>query len=214
MTLVSEYKTNYRTQKVGDILGKCERPSAADKSLAIEVTLSSSEAFVVSSARGIQGHIASDHSFLLRDILDSEVELHVTCSFETNDLGKSAAARKGKTGLLPCKLDIAIYAPFAMLQELKGWSEHNEVYLQDPKVCLKDARYCNPQRLSLHFSEPFMVSQVVSRVAGHRVQLRDITENDDFLDKYLGSKTHADLQETDQPSAVKTALKRYNYLSA
>jgi len=170
----------------------------------IEVMLSSSETFVVSSDPRIQGHIASDHSFLLRDILDSGVELHVTCSFETNDPARSAAARK--VGLSPCKLDIAIHAPFAMLQELKEWSEHNEVYLQDPKFCLKDAKYCNPQRLSLHFSEPFMVSQVVSHVAEHRVHLRDITEDDDFLDKYLGSKI--DLQETDQPSAVKTPLKR------
>lgn len=173
-------------------------------SSAIEVTLSSSETFVVISDPQIQGHITSDHSFLLQDILDSGVELHVTCSFETNNSAKSAASRK--VGLSPCKLDIAIYAPFAMLQELKEWSEHNEVYLQDPKFCVKDAKYCNPQRLSLHFSEPLMISQIISHVGEHRVHLRDITEDGDLLDKYLVSKI--DLQETNQPSAVKTALKR------
>jgi hypothetical protein len=186
------------------IIGKCERPSSADMSFPIEVTLSSSETFVISSDPRIQGHIASDHSFLLGDVIESGVELHVTCSFEANDVAKSATARK--LGLSPCKLDIAIYAPFAMLQELKEWSEHNTVYLQDPTFCLKDAKYCNPQRLSLNFRVPLMVSQVVSHQLRHRVHLRDIMEDDDFLDKYLGSKI--DLQETDQPSAVKTILKR------
>lgn len=176
----------------------------ADATPAIQVTLRSPETFVVTSNTGIQGYIASDHLFLLRDILDSGVELYVTCSFDAYDSRKGVATRKG--GLLPCTLDIVIYAPFAMLQELREWSEHNEVYLQDPKLCLRDAKYCNPQRLSLHFSEPLMVSQVVSRAAEHKVHLRDITEDDDFLDKYLGSKI--DLQETDQPSAVKTPLKR------
>ncbi|RYP64438.1 hypothetical protein DL771_008754 [Monosporascus sp. 5C6A] len=190
---------------LGGIIGKCEKPPSPDISPAIQVTLSSSETFVVSSDPPVQGHVASDYAFLLRDILESGVELHVTCSFETDDPAKGAATRK--VGLAPCKLEIAIYAPFAMLQELKEWSEHNEVYFQDPKFCLKDAKYCNPQRLSLHFREPVMVSQVVSRVAEHRMHLRDITEDDDFLDKFLESKI--DLQETEQPSAVKTALKSH-----
>ena len=51
-----------------------------------------------------------------------------------------------------------------------------------------------------------MVSQFLSRVLEHKLQLRDITEEGDFLDKYLGSKI--ELQETDQPSAIKTPLKR------
>jgi len=170
----------------------------------IQVTLSSSETFVVSSDPPVQGHIASDHSFLLQDILESEVELYVICNFEANDVAKSKMTRM--VGFAPCKLDIAIYAPFAMLQELKEWSEHNEVYFQDPKFCLKDAKYCNPQRLSLHSKEPLMLSQIVSRVSDHRMHLRDITEGDGFLNKYLGSKI--DLPETEQPSVVKTALKR------
>ncbi|RYP60974.1 hypothetical protein DL769_007911 [Monosporascus sp. CRB-8-3] len=190
---------------LGGIIGKCEKPPSPDMSPAIQATLSSSETFVVSSDPPVRGHVASDHSFLLRDILESGVELHVSCSFETDNPAKSAATRK--VGLAPCKLEIAIYAPFAMLQELREWSEYNEVYLQDPRFCLKDAKYCNPQRLSLHFKEPVMVSQVVSRVAEHRMHLRDITEDDDFLDKFLGSKI--DLQETEQPSAVKTALKSH-----
>ena len=173
----------------------------------IEVKLISSERFAVISDKGTQeGHIASDHAFLLGDIISSGVELHITCDFEPNDLNKRAVTRRRNAEYLPCKLDIAIYAPFAMIQEFKEWSEENEVYLQDPKICLKDAKYCNPQRLSLHATEPLMVSQVVSRAREHWVRLRDITEDDDFLDKYLGSGL--DLEETDQPSAIKTQLKR------
>jgi len=186
---------------VGGIAGKCENPPSADTSPGLEVTLISSETFVINSDTRVQGHISSDHSFLIQDILDSGVELHATCIL---DLDKSAAARKG--GLWPCKIDIAIYAPFAMFQELKEWSEHNEVYLQDPKSCPKEAKYCNPQRLSLNFSAPVMVSQIASHIRKHRVHLRDIMEDDDLLDRYLGSKI--ELQETEQPSAVKTALQR------
>lgn len=97
----------------------------ADTSLAMEVTLASPETFTVTSETEIKGHIASDHSFLLRDMRDSGVELYVTCSSDAHDQQSGAVARKG--GLLPCTLDIAIYGPFAMLQELGEWSEHNEV---------------------------------------------------------------------------------------
>lgn len=135
-------------------------------------------------------------------MLDSGIDMQVRCSFESSARGKHDAEHRK---LVSCRLDIAIYAPFAMLEEIKGWSEHNELYLQDPTFCLQDAKYCNPQRLSMHFDTPVMVSEVLP-LTEHCMRLRSIADDDDFLDKYLASKTA--LQETEQPSAIRTALKR------
>lgn len=168
----------------------------------VEATILSAESFLISRSE-IRGHISPEHSFLLSDILDAGIKLRASCNFDNR--GRQEGPEKRK--LLQCRLEIAIYAPACMLQEIKEWSEHNEVYLQDPAFCFQDARYCNPQRLSLHFDTPCMVSQVLAQFSEHKMRLRDITDDDDFLDKYLASKT--ELPEAEQPSAIKTRLKRY-----
>jgi len=141
---------------------------------------------------------------MLDNLIKSGLELHTTCSFDAEKRGKPTSR---KTGLLTCKLDIAVYGPHAMLGEIREWFEGIEVYLQDPQICLRDAKYCNPQRLFPSSLDGFaMVSSVVSQASRHHIRLRDITD-EDFLDKYLGSKIV--LEETDQPSAVRTNLKRY-----
>ena len=174
-----------------------------DLSKPVRVVLESSELFVLDGETNIKGHIASDYSFMLDNLIKSDLELHTTCSFDAEKQGKAASR---KTGLLACKLDIAVYGPHAMLGEIREWFEGIEVYLQDPRICLRDAKYCNPQRLfPSSLDGCAMVSSVVSHASRRHIRLRDITD-DDFLDKYLGSEIV--LEETDQPSAVRTYLKR------
>lgn len=168
------------------------------------MTLLSTESFSPDCDPELRGHINTEHSFVLRDILASRIGLRIKCSFESN--GREKLTDSGKRKLLPCTLEIALYAPFSMFQEIKEWSEENDVFLQDPTFCFCDAKYCNPQRLSLHFDAPRMVSEALSQASEHRMRLRNIIDEDDFLDKYLASKV--ELTETEQPSAVKTALKR------
>ncbi|KAJ3493714.1 hypothetical protein NLG97_g4558 [Lecanicillium saksenae] len=184
---------------IGGIVGKCERPLSAKPSVVHEAIILSPSHFAIVGNTDTQGHIASEHLFLLQDILESGIELRVRCSFESS-------VRKQRE-LLPCQLDIALYAPFSMLKEIQEWSEENEVFLQDPTFCFRDAKYCNPQRLSLYFDAPRMVSEVLPDATGHIMRLRSITDDDDFLDKYLASKVA--LQETEQPSAIKTILKSH-----
>ena len=112
----------------------------------VEATILSPESFSI-SGNEVHGHISPEHSFLLSDILDSGITLRASCHFEGNSCCRQEAPEKRR--LLHCRLDIAIYAPNSILQEIKEWSEHNEVYLQDPAFCFQDGRYCNPQRLSL-----------------------------------------------------------------
>lgn len=196
--------TRLTAQQIGGIKGRCERPPSANTLEMIETTILSPESFSIFGSKFL-GHISPEHSFLLSDILDSGITLRASCNFEGNNRGRQEGPEKRK--LLHCRLEIAIYAPACMLQEIKEWSEHNEVYLQDPSFCFQDARYCNPQRLSLRFDTPCMVSHVLAQFSEHKMRLRDITDDDDFLDKYLASKT--ELLEAEQPSAIKTSLKRY-----
>jgi hypothetical protein len=159
---------------------------------------------MIDGEANIKGHIAPEHGFMLQNLLDSGLELLATCNFDTE---KPCKTTSRKTGLPACKLDIAVYGPYTMLGEIGEWFEENDVYLQDPRICLRDAKYCNPQRLfPSSLGEFAMVSSVVTQVSRYHIRLRDITD-DDFLDKYLGSKIV--LEETDQPSAVRTNLKRY-----
>ncbi|OAR04576.1 hypothetical protein LLEC1_02187 [Akanthomyces lecanii] len=191
---------------IGGIKGRCERPSSANPLTMVEASILSPEIFSISGSN-TQGHISSEHSFLLSDILDSGIELRASCNFNFEGKSRGRQGALEKRSLLHCRLDIAIYAPGSMFQEIKEWSEHNEVYLQDPAFCFQDARYCNPQRLSLHYDSPSMVSQVLTQFSEHKMRLRDITDDDNFLDKYLASKT--ELLETEQPSAIRTVLKRF-----
>lgn len=179
-------------------------PSSVKSSPMAEVTILSSATFSIVDAPDTTGHINNKHSFLLRDILESGIGLRVSCSFESGGRGRQGQSEKRK--LLPCNISIALYAPFSRLEEIKEWSDNNEVYLQDPTFCLQDAKYCNPQRLSRHFEAARMVSEVLPQASEHRMQLRSIADDDDFLDKYLASKI--ELEETAQPSAIRTALKR------
>lgn len=140
---------------------------------------------------------------LVQELAGNEnLELVVFCTIE--DFKPPKTARKYVR--VDCKIDIQLYGPFDFFEELGFWLEENNEYLQDPHILGKEARYCNPHRLSfagLHACP--MVSQVVSRVS-QKILLRDVSDENDFLDNYFSSEL--ELEETKQPECVTTLLKR------
>lgn len=98
-----------------------------------------------------------------------------------------------------------MYGPLDFFDEIGIWCQHYEMYLQDPETCYIDAKYCNPHRMSSGDVELCpMVSEVVSKPLAFVP--KELPEPSDFLD-ILSSQF--DLEETPQPSAIRTNLKRY-----
>jgi hypothetical protein len=149
------------------------------------------------------GRIPTGHGQMIQGLLDEQaLDLHISCTID----GEPTAKKLTRSSvLLPCLLDITVYGPLELFEEIGTWFQEYEVYLQDPRMCHLDVRYCNPQRLSSDDLDSCpLVSEVVGK-ASRLVQLRDIAEQPDLLD-ILSS--HADLEETAQPTVIRTVLKR------
>ncbi|RFU25005.1 hypothetical protein B7463_g11336, partial [Scytalidium lignicola] len=101
---------------------------------------------------------------------------------------------------------ITVYGPLELFEEIGSWFQDYEVYLQDPRACHLDVRYCNPQKLSSDDLDSCqLLSQVISQIF-MSAHLQDITQRPSLLD-ILSS--NVDLEETSQPRAIRTTLKSH-----
>ena len=140
---------------------------------------------------------------MIQGLLDEQtLDLHVSCTLDS----EPAARKSSRSSVqLACVLDITVYGPLDLFEEIGTWFQEYEVYLQDPRVCHLDVRYSNPQRLSSDDLDSCpLLSEVVSQ-ASRLVHLQDVMERPDLLD-ILSS--HIELEETPQPAVIRTVLKR------
>ncbi|KXJ88105.1 SNF2 family N-terminal domain-domain-containing protein [Microdochium bolleyi] len=111
-----------------------------------------------------------------------------------------------KSIIQQCTLDITVSGPFSQLDEVGTWFQDYEVYLQDPRHCHQNVRYCNPHRLSSSDLDscPWLSDYVSSKQTV--LEFQEITDRRDVLDVF---STRKDLKEADQPAAILTTLKRH-----
>ena len=131
---------------------------------------------------------------------DKSLALFASCSIDTNAPHRRSAASYSQAS---CSLDITVYGPIELFDEIGEWLQEYNVYLQDPRNCDLDVRYWNPQRLSS--SDPRScpyVSQVVLLGSG-LVQFEEIDEQPDLLDIISGQD---DLEEATAPKVIRAAL--------
>ncbi|TRX91711.1 hypothetical protein FHL15_007493 [Xylaria flabelliformis] len=187
--------------KITGLAAMYERQASQDLPASFKVHLDSSSRFTSKEYDFIRGRIQTQHAQLLEGMIDENtLDLYTICTVDARPVTK----KRGRTHMLwPCTLDITVYGPFELFNELGNWFQDYEVHLQDPQVCHLDTKYCNPQRLSSVRPWP-LVSEIVSQ----RLFLtpREIPERSNFLD-ILSS--HVDLEETPQPLAIRTSLKRF-----
>lgn len=141
----------------------------------------------------------------MQSLLDeTALELYAFCSIDgdpTSDKVDRVFIQQS------CSLEITVYGPFELFDEIGSWFQEYSVYLQDPvnHVGRQDVKYCNPHRLSADdFDACVLVSEVLSSGRG-LVGFEDITDRPDLLEVL---STRADLAESSQPAAVRTPLKR------
>lgn len=102
-----------------------------------------------------------------------------------------------------------MYGPIELFDDIGEYFEENEIFIQDPKGCNRDVRYCNPHRLSsLNLDGPIWTSQLGGNV--DLVETKEISTGPELLD-ILDSQSN--LAEAPQPSAITTILERYLDLS-
>ncbi|KAK3940959.1 SNF2 family N-terminal domain-containing protein [Diplogelasinospora grovesii] len=191
--------------RIPSISGKCEQRASSEIPAPFPVQLDSSDRFSSKNDSGTQGRISSEHGQMIQGLLDeNSLHLFTTCSIE----GEAIPSRKPGRVLpqLPCTLNITVYGPKDLFDEIGSWFQEYDIYLQDPLVCHLDVRYCNPQRLSADDIDRCPnVSEVIRKSSG-LLQLRDLSERPDLLEVLSSSN---DLEESSQPSAISTELKRH-----
>lgn len=153
----------------------------------------------------IKGRISSDFAQMLHGVLgEASMRLEVSCIVEVDRHSKTADQM---TSQRQCHLDITLYGPVDLFDEIGTYFEGYGVYLQDPlQIGEQDFKYCNPHRLSsqdlssCRFLSDFLVRN--SHVAG----FEEMAQKPDLLD-ILSS--HDELDEHPQPRAIQTSLKRF-----
>ncbi|KAI8626352.1 hypothetical protein F5Y19DRAFT_447177 [Xylariaceae sp. FL1651] len=179
-----------------------ERQASHDLPASFEVQFDSSSRFSSKDCLSVRGRVQTEHGQMLEGLLDEKtLILRTICTVDARPVAK----KRSRTYMMwPCTLDITVYGPFNLCAEIGVWFQDYEVYLQDPRVCHLDTIYCNPHRLSSSINAWPLVSEVVSK--NLFMAPMELPERPDFLD-ILSS--HIDLEETPQPSAIRTALKSH-----
>lgn len=153
---------------------------------------------------GVSGRIPPEHGQMIQGLLDeASLDLEVSCSIIVPD---GSAHSDRSIMQLSCSLEITLYGPFELFDDIGIWLEDYNVNLQDPiRLGKQNVKYCNPHRLSVEDIEScVLVSTCVSQNS-RLSNLQVIEQRPEFLD-ILSS--HADLEETSQPKAVRTSLQR------
>jgi hypothetical protein len=98
-----------------------------------------------------------------------------------------------------------MYGPWNLYNDIGEFFETNDMFIQDPRSCDRDVRYCNPHRLSsLTLENCTWTSQLYNNQDFS--ELKDVGAGTELLE-LLDSQSN--LAEAAQPLAISTALERY-----
>ena len=140
---------------------------------------------------------------MVQGLLDENtLQLHTLCTVDTDSTPK----RAGLGVQTPCTLEITVFGPWELFETIGLWFRDYDIYLQDPRICHLDVKYCNPHKLaSDNLDTSPMLSEVTSRKAG-LAHMQNITARPDLLD-LLGGQN--DLEEAPTPSIIQARLHRH-----
>ncbi|KAH6974576.1 SNF2 family N-terminal domain-containing protein, partial [Ilyonectria sp. MPI-CAGE-AT-0026] len=176
--------------------------------LSYPVNFTDNEHFTGIEHSDLKGKLSSELTYITIALRgDDALELEVNCSMPDNS---DSSAPKGQLRRRPglstqCSLDIIIYGPMELFDDIGSFFEEYDIYLQDPVNCKRNVRYCNPQRLSVDPSAVKFTSELGSQVA-HAVVINDLETRPEFLDILCSQQ---DLAETAQPGPIRTVLRRF-----
>ncbi|KAK8090377.1 hypothetical protein PG997_005338, partial [Apiospora hydei] len=190
---------------VSALSGTYERRTTKEIPPEVLVNIESAGRFVSVDHEQLQGRLHTDHGQMMQGLLDDPaLKLFATCI-------PSKAEQNVRSGfkssvIMPCTLDVVVYGPSDMSEDIGSWFEDYDIYLQDPRICHLDTKYLNPHRLSS--TDPSccrFLSEVVSKSIAV-LQLSDAHKRPDLLSTI---SCNIDLEETRQPAVISSLLKRH-----
>ncbi|KAF2868792.1 SNF2 family N-terminal domain-containing protein [Massariosphaeria phaeospora] len=166
--------------------------------------LDSSQRFTSVDCTGTHGLILPHHGQMVQGLLEERtLQLHASCSPDTEPTNRRQLVSYAQ---LPCTLEITVYGPLELFEQIGDWFQEYDVYLQDPRECHLNVKYCNPQRLSSDdLGAMPKVSEVVSN-ASSLIHFHDVVERPDLLE-IISSQDH--LEEAEQPALLRAALHKH-----
>jgi SWI/SNF-related matrix-associated actin-dependent regulator of chromatin subfamily A3 len=154
----------------------------------------------------VKGHISNDYAQMIHGVLEeTSLRFVVLCVVE---LDRPSKAPEQRCSQRQCHLEITLYGPLELFDEIGSYFESYEVCLQDPVSsgnCSEDVRYCNPHRLLCQdLSSCPLLSDFLAQCP-HIAGFEAIAQKPDLLDVL---SSHDELEEHPQPRAIQTSLKR------
>ncbi|KAI3340580.1 SNF2 family N-terminal domain-containing protein [Ustulina deusta] len=196
------------------VTGECEftpgpLPSEQEPSLlSIPAQLDTCSSFTLKAGRYSRGSISIQHRQMLQAILDEPaVQLQVHCTLD--DVDRERPKRNRSTSrIILCSLSIVLYGPLSLSEELGVFFQSYDIYLQDPRHCDREVKYCNPHRLSsTDFVSLPMTSEISSMVNATELGAPELMPERFELLAILN--TNEELPEAPQPEAIRTSLERH-----
>ncbi|GAB1316916.1 alpha-1,6-mannosyltransferase [Madurella fahalii] len=189
------------------IVGSC--PSRVSTGSRYSVQLESANSFAAVDDATLTGRISSDFTFLVTNLLDEkELELEVSLSVTEDSMKPAGKPRPQRvvTASRPCSLDIVLYGPMSLFEDIGSYLQDYDIYLQDPVDCKRHVLYCNPHRLPPLDPTAKAFTSDLATLGMHRQEMDDVGARPDLLD-ILNSQE--DLLEARQPPSVKTVLAKH-----
>jgi hypothetical protein len=184
--------------------GRCGLARSPQKQF--PVTIISPDTFHATDNEKLRGWIPPQYGNMIHGLLmEKTLQLFAICSTDTDVPEKALLSSHSQTS---CSLDVTVYGPKELFEEIGEWLQQQNIYLQDPTICHKnmDVKYWNPHRLSSTELESCpLVSQVVWFGSGV-AQFQEIEEQPDLLDIISGQD---DLEETMAPKMIRAVLHRH-----
>ncbi|WAO82928.1 Hypothetical protein NCS54_00010400 [Fusarium falciforme] len=189
--------------------GNYTKPSWQHDRGEFPVTIESSHRFAAVSNTELHGTFASEFVDIIQALLDvPSLQFQVTCTVD--DIPSQPAMITSRLGpvSVPCALSVIVYGPKDMCENVGDFFQDIDMYLQDPKRCNLDVKYCNPHRLSsLKVDECPMTSALDASVMHLDTALfENVSRETGLLDIF---DYRQNLPETPQPEAILTCLKKH-----
>ncbi|KAK7575420.1 hypothetical protein V3481_017380 [Fusarium oxysporum f. sp. vasinfectum] len=169
------------------------------------VKLSDAENFISSDDVSLEGKVSHEFTYLTNALLSqSEIDLEITCSTLEKSLKSTTQIQVNRISRYPtqCCLDVIIYGPADLFQDVGSFFEEYDLYLQDPVNCKRNVRYCNPHRLPV---DPSAVKYTFD-LGNPTAQLTTGIDIDDRSELFDGLFSQPDLAEAAQPRSIRTSL--------
>ncbi|KAK4163801.1 SNF2 family N-terminal domain-containing protein, partial [Cladorrhinum sp. PSN259] len=171
------------------------------------VRLESSQRFVSSKDPNINGKLDLDFTQLLGDLLEEQgLDLESYASSIDDQPNTRARTIRFHGSSRFCRLDIILYGPLDLFDDLGTYLQERNIFLQDPVGCERNVRYCNPHRLPSADPSVHVLTSSLTKCAGYVSEMEFIAARPELLD-ILNSQE--DLPEAAQPPSIKTKLARH-----